>query len=129
MTRSKRTGFFAVTIGALMLIGSGSAFALDCFIASRSSRGNAAAGSHSKVWVTVVVDDFAHGPDFPPGFDADCFVAEWLAGGGPASFTVRVDKVIGGNSSNPNLGNGSGLDHIETAHGALFGASLAACAL
>ncbi len=65
----------------------------------------------------------------PPGFDPDCFVEHWLAGGGPASFTVRADKVIGEDSSNPNLANGVGLEHIEEAYGALFGASLQACAL
>jgi len=127
--RRIKAGFVAVAIAATMIVGSGTAWALDCFIASRSEQGNAAAGSHSRVWVTLTVEGFAHGPDFPPGYDPDCFVAEWLAGGGPASLTVRSNKVIGENSSNPNLGSGAGLNHIETAYGALFVASLQACPL
>jgi hypothetical protein len=35
--------------------------------------------------------------------------------------------VIGEGSSNPNLANGKGLEHIEEAFGALIGATIAAC--
>jgi hypothetical protein len=102
------------------------ASARDCFIASRSETGNANA-THSARWITVTVQDFANSPEFPPGADPDCFVEYWLAQGGPEGFTVRSDKVIGEGSSNPNLGNGKGLDYIEVAFGPLLGAALAAC--
>jgi len=75
----------------------------------------------------VTVQEFANGPDFPPGVDPDCFVEFWLSNGGPEGFTVRSDKIIGEDSANPNLGNGKGLDHIEEAFGALLGAAVAAC--
>jgi hypothetical protein len=107
----------------------------DCMNASRSDQGSASAGSNSEAWATVTIEGFAHSPDFPPGFDPDCFVARWIAGGGPSSFTVHVKGanggggVIGGNSSNPNLANGKGIDHIDDAYGALLGASLGACAI
>jgi hypothetical protein len=52
------------------------------------------------------VADFAHSPAFPPGFDPDCFVAAWLAGGGPKAFTLRSDKVIAEGSANPTLADG-----------------------
>ena len=118
----------AASVAALVFTGAGTAFAGDCFIASRSDQGDAAA-THSSRWVSVSVDAFAHSPDFPSGFDPDCFVEEWLGNGGPAAFTTRSNKVIGEGSSNPNLADGRGLDHIEDAYGALFGASLQACAI
>ena len=117
------------TVAAAAVIGAGTPdFAHECYIANRSDQGDAGA-THSDRWVTVTVDGFAHSPDFPPGFDPDCFVSYWLSHGGPASFTVRSDKTIGEDSSNPNLANGSGLEHIEDAWGALLGESLGACAL
>ncbi|MER7555641.1 hypothetical protein ABTZ46_01790 [Nocardioides sp. NPDC126508] len=117
------------TVAAAAVFGAGTpAFAHECYIANRSDQGNAGA-THSDRWVTVTVAGFAHSPDFPPGFDPDCFVAYWLSHGGPESFTVRSDKTIGEDSSNPNLANGSGLEHIEDAWGALLGESLGACAL
>lgn len=102
------------------------AAALECYIANRSATGNANA-THSSRWITVTVADFAASPEFPPGVDPDCFVAYWLSHGGPEGFTVRSDKVIGEGSSNPNLGNGKGLEHIEEAFGALIAAASAAC--
>ena len=75
------------------------------------------------------VVDFANSPDFPPGVDPECFVEFWLDNGGPESFTIRSDKTIGEDSANPNLGDGTGLDHIEDAFGPLLGAALGACTL
>jgi len=116
----------ALAAAAVLMMAS-TAFAHECFIANRSAQGNANV-THSDRWVTVSVADFANSPDFPPGVDPDCFIAYWSSHGGPASFTVRSDKTIGEGSQNPNLGNGSGLDHIEDAYGPLFGAALGSCA-
>jgi hypothetical protein len=63
----------------------------------------------------------------PPGTDQACFVQFWLANGGPASLTVRSDKIIGENSNNPNLANGKGLDHAADVFGGLLAAATAAC--
>jgi hypothetical protein len=120
-----------VTVAAMsaaLVVGFASpASALDCYIASRSENGNANA-THSARWITVTVEGFASSPEFPPGVDPDCFVEFWLSNGGPEAFTVRSDKVIGEGSSNPNLGNGKGLEHIEVAFEALLGAAFGACA-
>jgi hypothetical protein len=124
----RRSMAVGATCGALMMVMAGTAAAHECYIANRSEQGNAGA-THSANWFTATVEGFANSPDFPPGVDPDCFVAYWLGHGGPASFTIRTDKTIGSGSNNPNLGNGSGLDHIEEAFGALFGAALGACAL
>ena len=110
---------------ALVLVMASTVFAHECFIANRSAQGNANA-TNSGRWATLVLADFVNSPGFP--VDPDCFIAYWSSNGGPDSFTVRIDKTIGEGSQNPNLGNGSGLDHIEDAYGALAGAAFAACA-
>jgi hypothetical protein len=111
-----------------VLVSAGTASAHECFIANRSAQGNAGA-THSDNWIPVSVVEFANSPDFPPGVDPECFIDFWLGNGGPESFTVRSDKTIGEGSSNPNLGDGTGLDHIEDAYGELLGAALGACQL
>jgi len=125
MVKLRLIGSVAAAV-ALVLGVASPAFGQDCFIVNRSDQGNAGA-SNSQAWITLTVDDFAHSPDFPPGFDPDCFVSYWLAHGGPNSFTIRTTKIIGEGSSNPNLANGKGLDHIEDAYGALIGEALGAC--
>lgn len=122
----KRSLAVAAAAVAAVLGAATPAFAQDCFNASRSDQGNAGA-AHSKSWVTVTVADFAHSPEFPPGTDPDCFVAYWSSHGGPASFTIRSNKTIGEGSSNPNLANGKGIDHIDDAYGQLLGEAIGAC--
>jgi hypothetical protein len=117
----------AAAAGAAVLGISTTAWAHECFIANRSAQGNASA-INSGNWATVRVADFANSPDFPPGVDTGCFLDYWTSHGGPSGFTVRIDKTIGAGSANPNLGNGSGLDHIEDAYGDLVAAGFAACA-
>lgn len=124
----RRSLTVAAITAAAVFGASAPAFAHECYIENRSEQGNAGA-SNSTRWATVTIEGFAQSPDFPPGFDPDCFVDEWLTNGGPAGFTVRIDKTIGEGSANPNLANGSGLEHIEDVWGALFLQSLAACEL
>jgi hypothetical protein len=100
------------------------ASAHECFIASRSANGDVNA-THSGSWVILTAADIA--TFSPPGTDQACVVQFWLANGGPASLTVRSDKIIGENSSNPNLANGKGLDHAEDVFGGLLAAAVAAC--
>lgn len=120
-------GSVALAVAAVLAM-TGTAFGHECFIANRSAQGDANA-THSSRWFTVTVADFVNSPDFPPGVDPECFLDFWTSNGGPDSFTIRADKTIGEGSANPNLGNGSGLDHIEDAYGALLGAGLGACAV
>jgi hypothetical protein len=120
----KRTLALAAVCVAMLIGSAGTASAQDCYIANRSAKGNTGA-SNSNSWVTVTVADFVQDPDFPA--DPDCFLEFWTSRGGPDSFTVRSDKVIGAGSSNPNLANGKGLEHIEEAFGPLIGQAIAAC--
>ena len=124
----KRSLAIAALTAAAVIGASTPAHAHECYIANRSAQGNAGA-THSANWVTDTVVGFAHSPGFPPGYDADCFVAYWLSHGGPASFTVRSNKTIGEGSANPNLANRKGLEHIEDSWATLLRASLGACAL
>lgn len=127
----RRQIFAVLTMSAALVLGaSGVAQATDCIIPSRSDQGDASAGAHSQVWVTLEVADFVQSPDFAvefPGVDPTCFLNYWLSHGGPSSFTTRTNKVIGDGSANPNLANGVGLDHIDEAYGPLAGAAAAAC--
>ena len=125
----KRRTMAVVAMSTTAVLGvANTAYAHECFIANRSAQGNAGA-THSENWITVTVEDFVNSPDFPPGVDPDCFLEFWSDNGGPEGFTVRSDKTIGEDSANPNLGNGTGLDHIEDAFGPLLGAGLEVCAL
>jgi hypothetical protein len=114
----------ALAVAAVLAMTS-TAFAHECFIASRSAQGDANA-THSSRWVTLTVADFVNSPGFP--VDPACFLDYWSSHGGPDSVTLRSDKTIGEGSANPNLGNGRGLDHLEDAFGPLLGAAFAACA-
>jgi len=126
MPRRFLTSIALATVALLVM--ASSVFAHECFIANRSAQGDANV-THSGNWATLSVAGFANSPGFPPGVDPECFIDYWTSHGGPEGFTVRIDKTIGEGSKNPNLANGSGLDHIEAAYGALLGASLAACEL
>ena len=102
--------------GALM-IGASPAWAMDCFIANRSAQGNLQAGTNSKAWtIFPVYGFFVSSPPDGLGLSPSCAtgaVAAVAAAGLPTSFTVRSNTIIGENSSNPNLGNGKGLDHLD----------------
>jgi len=126
MPRRFLTSIALATVALLVM--ASSVFAHECFIVNRSAQGDANV-THSSNWATLSVAGFANSPGFPPGVDPECFIDYWTSHGGPEGFTVRIDKTIGEGSKNPNLGNGSGLDHIEAAYGALLGASLEACEL
>ena len=116
-----------IVVGAaagIALMGT-AASAHECFIASRSATGNANA-TNSGSWTILTAADIA--TLTPPGTDQACVVEFWLANGGPASLTVRSNKIIGEDSNNPNLANGKGLDHAEDVFGGLLEAAVIACA-
>jgi hypothetical protein len=121
----------AAALTALVL-SAGAASAHECFNASRSDAGNAGA-SNSQAWFTFSVEEFAYsGEEFPAEL-GDCFLENWYAGGGPASFTVHVkgakgvDGVLAQPAKPSTLSDGHGIDHIEDAYGELLGASVGAC--
>jgi hypothetical protein len=121
----KRIGVVVAGVAAGVLLVSTAASAHECFIASRSANGDAAA-LHSDRWFALTVQEIA--TFTPPGTDQTCFINYWLSHGGPASLTVRSDKTIGEGSANPNLANGKGLDHAEDVFGGLLEAASEACA-
>ncbi len=120
----KRLGVIVAGAAAGAILFGTAASAHECFIVSRSDRGDLRA-QQSGQWVALTAEDIANFT--PPGTDHACFVAYWLSHGGPASLTVRSDKTIGEGSNNPNLANGKGLEHAADVFGPLLAAAVAAC--
>ncbi len=112
--------------GALTISVAGVASAHECFIASRSTQGDTAA-THSAQWEVLTLHDiFAFilpGVLGQPALSAAQLT--WAldaaaAQGVPSQWTIRSDKTIGEGSSNPNLANGKGLDHLADAYGPIL---------
>lgn len=106
-----RRSLVAALLAAVLAIASvGSAFAHECVISSRSSQGNEGA-THSKVWgkltLSFILVEFFGLTDEQAAWAVD------NRGDLPEFWVVRFDKTIGEGSSNPNLANGTGLDHLE----------------
>ena len=98
-------------------------FAHECVIASRSAQGDIGA-QHSSRWATLSLADvfgFINGEVGGPALTAGQItwaVNEAIAEGLPAEgWTTRTDKTIGEGSSNPNLADGKGLDHLADSVG------------
>jgi hypothetical protein len=95
----------------------------ECYIANRSAQGDAGALNSSR-WTRLTlatifgfINEFVGGPALNPGQIAWA-VGEAAAEGLPVDgWVVRSDIVIGENSSNPNLADGKGLDHLADAYG------------
>jgi hypothetical protein len=117
---------------SLSLAATGSVFAHECIISSRSDRGDAGAlnskvwGQHSLAFVLGFIHEFVGQPALTPS------QIQWAVanrGSLPLAWTVRIDKTIGEGSSNPNLRDGRGLDHLSALAGeqviALYFAALA----
>ena len=112
-----------VLAGSLLGATAPAVFGHECFIANRSAQGDAGA-LHSGNWARLSLGDIfgfinqiVGGPALTPS-QIQWATAEAVAEGLPASgWVVRSDKVIGEGSSNPNLANGKGLDHLADAFG------------
>lgn len=95
----------------------------ECYIANRSAQGDAGA-LHSGRWTALSLQSlfgfinwFVGGPALNSGQVAWA-VNEAIAEGIPAEgWVVRSDKTIGEDSTNPNLANGKGLDHLADTFG------------
>lgn len=95
----------------------------ECYIANRSAQGDAGA-LHSSRWASITLADifgfihfFVGGPALTPSqisWAVDTAVAQGLPADG---WVTRADKTIGEGSSNPNLADGMGLDHLADAYG------------
>ena len=103
---------------ALLTVAAPVVAAHECIISSRSERGNVGA-DHSSRWERLTLQDifgFIHfevgGPALSPD-QIDEAVEIAVGQGLPADgWLTRPDKTIGGGSSNPNLHDGKGLDHL-----------------
>lgn len=109
--------------GSLLGATAPAAFGHECYIANRSAQGDAGA-LHSGNWARLsladifgFVNQFVGGPALTAG-QITWATTEAVAEGLPADgWVVRSDKVIGEGSSNPNLANGKGLDHLGDTFG------------
>lgn len=109
-TLLRRTALSAILAGLLAVASVGTAFAHECVISSRSDRGNEGA-THSKVWDRLYLADI-----LGFAFGLNEAQAEWAVenrGDLPEYWVTNIKKTIGEGSSNPNLADGKGLDHLE----------------
>ena len=119
----RRIALSLVLAGSLLAVAAPAVLGHECTIASRSAKGDAGA-LHSANWGRLGLADvfgFIHGevggrPLTPA--EIDQAVAMAVAAGLPANgWVIRIDKTIGEGSSNPNLANGKGLDHLADSAG------------
>ena len=117
---SIRRGLVASLLAGTLLVGTaGVALGHECVISSRSAKGDAGA-LHSGRWGNLALADvygFIHaavgGAPLTPS-QIEWAVGESIRQGLPAGgWVIRVDKTIGEGSSNKNLANGKGLDHLQ----------------
>lgn len=97
-------------LGAVALAAS-PAMAHECFIVGMSEHSQA---QNSQVWSEVTLSGALQ--EFfgvASSGCADAAQAYAAANGAETRFLIRNDKTIGEGSSNPNLANGSGLEHAE----------------
>ena len=110
---------------AISLAGAGAPTVLghECFIANRTAQGDAGAlnsGSWARITLADIfgfINQFVGGPALTSSqiaWAVNTAVAQGLPADG---WVVRSDKVIGEGSSNPNLANGKGLDHLADVYG------------
>ena len=118
-----RKPFFAVTLALslFVLTGAGAALAHECFNVNRSDKGNEAAGTNSKAWATLTLEDLA----LDVGLDeaqTEAFLEAAAEAGVPFSFTIFVgNHTIGQNSpaftQGDNATDGKGIDWFFTKYG------------
>lgn len=103
----------------------GTALGHECFIASRSDTGDKAAGSHSRVWLTVATleDLIVAVPEFAPDLNLPALTSsqlEWAVGqaraaGMPNQFTIFIGNHVlaeGTPAMEKHSADGKGLDHV-----------------
>ena len=114
----RRFALSLVLAGSLLAIAAPAVLGHECTIASRSAKGDAGA-LHSANWGRLTLQDVfgfigaeLGGRDLTAD-EIDDAVALAVQAGLPADgWVIRSDKTIGEGSSNPNLANGKGLDHL-----------------
>jgi len=132
-----RFGLTVASTAVVLVVGAGSAWAHECFVANRSAQGNAAAGSHSAAWDEVslhtVLTEFI---GLPPELAA-CVEEAAPEAGIPSTFVFGGKQARGQQGvialNNPNMesmglgSNGKGIDHGEDVFGDAIGALIGQC--
>ena len=139
MSHRRAVRAVAIAIPALSIFAasSGMAWAHECFVANRSSQGNAAVSAHSGAWATVT-PEIIFGQFIGLKGDAyTCAVAAWKSNPDLPSYLVVGGKQAVGQGgviaeNNPNFASGkasdgSGIDHAEDVFGPAIGQILGAC--
>ena len=106
----RRSILAAVLASALASLSIGSAAAHECVISSRSAQGDESAAK-SAAWDKLYLAEILQ---FAFGLNED--EAEWAVanrGDLPEYWVVNIKTTIGAGSSNPNLADGKGLDHLQ----------------
>ncbi len=118
----------ASLLSAVLAVASvGAVAAHECVISSRSAQGDAGA-THSSRWMVLTLADILGfinqeiDPSLPALTPDQIAWAVANRGDLPLSWVTRSNKTIGENSSNPNLADGKGLDHLADLYGAQVGA-------
>ena len=122
----------AAALTALTVTAGGSAWAHECFNASRSAQGNAAVGAHSAAWQMVSLDTVLTVFLSQSRTVADCVEPLAAAAGVPSSFVFGGKQAQGSDGviaeNNPNFAakglasDGHGIDHAADVYGpAIFG--------
>ena len=122
---ASRLGRSVALAAALCLATATTAAAHECYNASRSAQGDLKAGTNSKAWFTLVVADVIAGEVDEGLYDettAQCILDAYEAGGGPASFTIKIiggknGLLAGGVTKHEVLSNGKGIDHVFAVYG------------
>jgi hypothetical protein len=109
--------------GSVTMVAAPAIFAHECTIASRSAQGDSGA-LHSQNWMRLGLADVfgfintvVGGPALTPSQITWAVNAAVAAGLPAKGWVIRSDKTIGEGSSNPNLANGKGLDHLADSVG------------
>jgi len=112
---------------AVLIAGPASAFAHECFVASRSDQGNAMAGTHSNAWQTYSIQQVVTLFLGQTPAVAECVASAAPRAGVPTSFVFGAKQAQGQGGviaeNNPNMtakglsSNGTGIDHAEEAYG------------
>jgi hypothetical protein len=137
MNRIGRLAMATASAGVILVAGSGSAWAHECYVANRSTQGNAAVGAHSAAWDLVslhtILTEFIGLPD---GLAA-CVEEKAPAAGLPSSFVFGGKQAQGQGGviaeNNPNFAakglasDGKGIDHAEDAIGPIIGELIGEC--
>lgn len=115
---------------ALTMTAGGSAWARECYNASRSAQGNAAVGAHSAAWEVVTLHRILTEFIGLPEPVATCVEAKAPAAGVPDSFVFGTKQAQGQEGviaeHNPNMAgaglatDGKGIDHAAEVYGPII---------